>query len=50
MKEKTIVGIIVGLLALAIAIGTKSTDLVFVAVAVGFFALCIAYVEWCGRL
>ena len=50
MKERIVAGVLVGLLALGIAIGTKSTDVVFVVVSVGFFALCIAYAEWCERL
>jgi hypothetical protein len=29
---------------------TATPDGLFVAATVGFFLLCIAYAEWCGRL
>ena len=25
-------------------------DVVFIAIALGFFALCVLYVEWCDRI
>jgi len=50
MKEKTIVGGLVLLLVIAGLAATKSADAVFIAVTAGFFLLCIAYAEGCGRL
>ncbi|HUB67876.1 MAG TPA: hypothetical protein VL981_10365 [Candidatus Methylacidiphilales bacterium] len=50
MKEKTIVGTIVAVLAGAGVLAAGSTDVIYVAVSIAFFALCIAYAEGCGRL
>lgn len=50
MKERTIVGIIVGLLAFVIALGTGNTDIIFVAVSIALFAVGIAYAEGCEKL
>ncbi|MCE0521616.1 MAG: hypothetical protein LV480_01750 [Methylacidiphilales bacterium] len=50
MKEKAIVGGIVGLIALVIVVATRCTDAIFVAVSIAFFVLCIVYAEGCDRL
>jgi hypothetical protein len=50
MKERTIVGGVVITLIFVIAVATKSTDIVFPAASIAFFAICIAYAEWCERL
>lgn len=50
MKERMFVGGLIAFVILAILIVTKSTDAIFVAVSVGFFLLCFAYAEGCGRL
>jgi hypothetical protein len=50
MKERTLIGIIVGLLAFVIALGTGNTDIVFVATAIAVFGVGIAYAEGCGKL
>ncbi len=51
MKERTVVGVIVAILFILVAIGlTKSTDMLFVAAALGFFAICVGYAELCERL
>jgi hypothetical protein len=49
-KDRTIVLGVVALLVFAGLLAAGATDGVFVVAAVGFFALCIAYTEWCGRL
>jgi uncharacterized membrane protein YccC len=51
MKERTIVGCIVGaLVLLGVTVVTKSTDVIFVVASIAFFILCIAYAAWCERL
>ncbi len=50
MKEKMFAGAFVLLLAITGLAAARSTDAVFIAVTVGFFLLCIAYAEGCGRL
>lgn len=50
MKERTVVGAVVILLILGVVVATFSTDLIFILATVLFFALCIAYAEWCERL
>ncbi len=49
-KERSIVLGLVTLLVVGILLAAGLTDGVFIAAAVGFFALCIAYTDWCGRL
>ncbi len=50
MKEKTIVKIIVGLLAAVLAVVIGGTDAIYVVASLLFFGLCVAYAEWCERL
>jgi len=50
MKERTIIKIIVGLLAAALIIATGNTDLIYVGATLLFFGVCIAYAAWCERL
>ena len=50
MKERTIVKCVVGLLIGAVILLTGGTDVVYVAVGIAFFIICIAYAEWCERL
>jgi len=50
MKERTLVGGFVLLLLIAGLAAAKSPDAIFIAVTVGFFLLCVAYAEGCGRL
>jgi hypothetical protein len=49
-KEKAFVTGFVGFLIIGSLIATRSTDGIYVACAVGFFLICIAYAEWCERL
>jgi hypothetical protein len=50
MNERTIVKSVVGVLIAAVVLLTKNTDVIYVGVGVLFFAICIAYAEWCERL
>jgi len=50
MKERIVVGSFVALPVIACLFAARSTDAIFVAVTAGFFLLCIAYAEGCGRL
>jgi hypothetical protein len=50
MKERTLVKSAVGLLAVVVVMATGNTDIIYVAVGVLFFIVCIAYAEWCERL
>jgi len=50
MKERTLVGCLVAFLIIAGLAATKSADAIFIAATAGFFLLCIAYAEGCGRL
>jgi NADH:ubiquinone oxidoreductase subunit 6 (subunit J) len=50
MKERTFIACLVTFLILGSLVATMSTDAIYVAVALGFFALCIAYAEGCSRL
>jgi hypothetical protein len=50
MKERAVVGAVVALLVMGVIVATFSTDLIYILAMVLFFALCIAYAEWCERL
>ena len=50
MKERKIVITVVSLLAAAVLLATANTDVIYVAVTLFAFAVCIAYAEACGRL
>jgi hypothetical protein len=50
MQERTIVKSVVGVLCAAVVVATRNTDVIYVAVGVLFFVVCIAYAEWCERL
>ena len=50
MKERTIVTGVVALLAFAALLAAGNTDVIYVAVGITFFGICIAYAEWCERL
>jgi hypothetical protein len=50
MKERTLVGGLAVCLVIAGLSAAKSADAIFIAATVGFFLLCIAYAEGCGRL
>jgi hypothetical protein len=50
MKERIIVKCVVGLLAGAIILATRNTDVIYVGVTLLFFIICIAYAEGCERL
>ena len=47
MKEKTIVAGVVVVLASALVLAAGTPDVVYVAVSIAFFGLCIAYAEGC---
>ena len=50
MKERTIIGIIVALLAAMLAVVFAGTDALFTLASILFFGICIGYAEWCERL
>jgi len=50
MKERTFAGCLVAFLIIGGLVASKSADALFIAATVGFFLLCIAYAEGCGRL
>ena len=50
MKERTLVGGLAACMVIGGLLASKSADAVFIAATVGFFLLCIAYAEGCGRL
>jgi hypothetical protein len=50
MKERTVIKSLVGLLVAIALLATRNTDLIYVGASVLFFAICIAYAEWCERL
>ena len=50
MKERTLVKSVVGALIAAVILLTQNTDVLYIAVGVLFFMICIAYAEWCERL
>jgi 1,4-dihydroxy-2-naphthoate octaprenyltransferase len=50
MKERAIVATVVSVLAGALILGTRNTDVIFIAVSIVFFILCIAYAEGCEKL
>jgi hypothetical protein len=50
MKERKIVGGAVTLLVAAVVLATRNTDVIYVAVTVFSFVVCIAYAEGCDRL
>ncbi len=49
-KERTFVTCLVSFLVLGTLLFTGLTDGVFIAAAVGFFLLCIAYAAWCEKI
>jgi hypothetical protein len=49
-KENKFIAGLAAFLVIGTLLDTGTTDGIFVAATVGFFLLCIAYVEWCGRL
>jgi len=49
-KERAIVAGIVAFLIMVGLIASNFTDGIYVAASLAFFALCIAYAEWCERL
>lgn len=49
-KERAFITGLVGFLIIGSLIATQSTDAIYVAAAIGFFLVCIAYAEWCERL
>jgi hypothetical protein len=50
MKERNIVKGIAGLLAVVLILAVGNTDVIYIAAAVLFFALCVGYAAWCERL
>jgi uncharacterized membrane protein len=50
MNERTIIKIIVALLAAVLAIAMGGTDGIYVITSLLFFGVCIGYAEWCERL
>ena len=50
MKERKIVGGAVAVLIGAVLLATRNTDVIYVAVTMFSFVVCIAYAEGCGRL
>jgi 1,4-dihydroxy-2-naphthoate octaprenyltransferase len=50
MKERMIVTGMVAALAAAVVLATRNTDVIYVAVTVFSFVVCIAYAEGCDRL
>jgi uncharacterized Tic20 family protein len=51
MKERNIIiSVILILASLGLIAITRSTDVIYVAVGLAFFGLCIAYAEWCEQL
>ena len=50
MKERTIVASAVALLVIVSVLFARNTDVIFVAVAIAFFGICIAYAEGCEKL
>jgi hypothetical protein len=50
MKERTFVAGLVTFLLVGSLIAAKSTDATYIAATIGFFAICVAYAEWCERL
>jgi hypothetical protein len=50
MKERNMVASAVALLAGAGVLASGNTDVIYVAVSIAFFAVCIAYAEGCGKL
>ena len=49
-KDRTIVLGVVAFLVVGSLLDAGATDGVYIAAAIGFFTLCIAYTKWCGRL
>jgi hypothetical protein len=49
-KDRSIVLGVIALLVFAGLLAAGVTDGVFIVAGIAFFALCIAYTEWCGRL
>ena len=50
MKERTIITIVIGVLASALVAALGGTDGLYVVLSLLFFGICIAYAEWCERL
>ncbi len=50
MKERMFVTGGVAVLAAALILATKNTDVIYVAVTLFAFAVCVAYAEGCARL
>ncbi len=50
MKERMFIGGLAAIMIIGGLLATKSADAIFVTATVGFFLLCIAYAEGCGRL
>jgi hypothetical protein len=50
MKERTIVGSVVGLLAFVAVMLAGNTDLIYIVLSIASFAVCIAYAEGCEKL
>jgi hypothetical protein len=49
-KEKTFLTCLMTFLILGTLLDIDWNDGIFIAATVGFFLLCLAYVEWCSRL
>jgi hypothetical protein len=49
-KERAFITGIVGFLIIGSLIATNSTDGIYIAASLAFFAICVAYAEWCERL
>jgi hypothetical protein len=50
MKERMFIGGLAVFLVIGGLLATRSADAIFVVATVGFFLLCVAYAEGCGRL
>jgi hypothetical protein len=49
-KERRFLACLVVFLIVGTLLDIDAADGIFIAAAVGFFLLCIAYAEWCARL
>jgi hypothetical protein len=50
MKERTLVACAVALLAGVGVLASGNTDVIYVALSIAFFVVCIVYAEGCGKL
>ncbi len=50
MKNRIVVRSVTALVVFGVALATRNTDVIYVAVSVLFFVICIAYAEGCERL